>query len=209
MAPQVICYRPQRWQRWPSNRTISHAHRVLSKALKEASKFDLVSKNVATTQQPPTPEEEEVVIVPQEQLKELLAELTGRALFTGARRSEMLAMRYRYLDLDRKNWEICESLEETKKHGIRVKKPKTKAGRRHITLPDIVVTALREHCRAQLELRMKLGLGRPSPDDFVFPSWMAHPEARERSVRNGRIAPPRSGCLTWCSMPCGTPTPHS
>ena len=77
------------------------------------------------------------------------------ALFTGARRSELLAMRYRYLDLDKKNWEICESLEETKKHGIRVKKPKTKAGRRHISLPDIVVDALRKHVVAQLELRMQ------------------------------------------------------
>jgi integrase len=159
-----------------SNRTIGHAHRVLSKALKDASKFDLVMKNVATAQQPPTAEDEEVVIVAENRIKELLAKLSGRsmypkaitALFTGARRSELLAMRYRYLDLDRKTWEICESLEETKKHGIRVKRPKTKAGRRHISLPDIVVTALRNHCRAQLEVRVRLGAGRPSPDDFVF-----------------------------------------
>lgn len=159
-----------------SNRTIGHAHRVLSKALKDASKFDLVMKNVATAQQPPTPEDEEVVIVEQDRIKELLAKLTGRsmyakaitALFTGARRGEILAMRYRYLDLDQKTWEICESLEETKKHGVRVKRPKTKAGRRHISLPDIVVTALREHRRGQLELRMKLGVGKPSDDDFVF-----------------------------------------
>jgi Phage integrase, N-terminal SAM-like domain len=38
-----------------SNRTIGHAHRVLSKALKEASRFDLVMRNVATIQQPPSP----------------------------------------------------------------------------------------------------------------------------------------------------------
>jgi integrase len=133
-------------------------------------------KNGATSQQPPTAEDEEVVIVDENRIKELLTKLTGRsmypkaitALFTGARRSELLAMRYRYLDLDRKTWEICESLEETKKHGIRVKRPKTRAGRRHISLPDIVVTALRDHCRAQLEVRMRLGAGRPSPDDFVF-----------------------------------------
>jgi integrase len=168
-----------------SNRSIGHAHRVLSKALKEASKFDLVGKNVATAQQPPTPEEEEVVIVAQERIKELLAKLTGRtmypkaitALFTGARRSELLAMRYRYLDLDRKTWEICESLEQTKKHGIRAKKPKTKAGRRHVTLPDIVVDALREHRRAQLELRMRIGLGKPGPDDFVFAEIDGSPRA--------------------------------
>ena len=159
-----------------SNRTIGHAHRVLSKALKDASKFDLVMKNVATAQQPPTPEDEEVVIVDQDRIKELMAKLAGRsmypkaitALFTGSRRGELLAMRYRYLDLDQKTWEICESLEETKKHGVRVKRPKTKAGRRRISLPDIVVRALREHRRAQLELRVNLGLGKLADDDFVF-----------------------------------------
>jgi integrase len=84
-------------------------------------------------------------------------------------------MRYRYLDLDQKVWDICESLEETKKRGIRVKRPKTKAGRRTVTLPDIVVAALRDHCRAQLELRLRLGAGRPAPDDFVFPDIEGNP----------------------------------
>lgn len=63
----------------------------------------------STAQQPPTSEDDEVVIVDQDRIKELLAKLTGRsmypkaitALFTGAGRGELLAMRYRYLDLDR------------------------------------------------------------------------------------------------------------
>lgn len=65
---------------------------------------------------------------------------------------------------------IREALEQTKAHGIRVKKTKTRAGRRDITLPDIVVDALREHRRAQLELRFKLGAGKLADDDFVFPT---------------------------------------
>ena len=72
-----------------------------------------------------------------------------------------------------------ESLEETKKHGVRVKKPKTKAGRRHVSLPDIVVEALREHRRAQLERRLKFGLGKLSGDDFVF----AEPDGSPRGPR--------------------------
>jgi integrase len=36
-------------------------------------------------------------------------------------------------------------------------------------LPDIVVEALREHRKAQLELRMSLGLGKLDPDALVFP----------------------------------------
>jgi integrase len=49
-------------------------------------------------------------------------------------------------------------------------KPKTKNGVRDITLPDIVVDTMREYRKQQLELRLKLGLGRLSDDDLVFPS---------------------------------------
>jgi hypothetical protein len=38
---------------------------------------------------------------------------------------------------------IREALEETKAHGIRFKAPKTKAGRRDVTLPDFLVETLR------------------------------------------------------------------
>jgi hypothetical protein len=64
-----------------SNRTIGHAHRVLSKALKDASKFDLVVKNVAAAQQPPTAEDEEVVIVQENRIKELQGVRCTQRLF--------------------------------------------------------------------------------------------------------------------------------
>ena len=61
-----------------------------------------------------------------------------------------------------------EALEPTKAHGIRFKAPKSKAGRRDITLPDILVEALREHRKDQLEMRMQLGAGRLSDDALLF-----------------------------------------
>jgi integrase len=62
------------------------------------------------------------------------------------------------------------ALEQTKEHGVRFKEPKTKSGVRSISLPDIVVEVLREHLRAQLEMRLALGLGKPPQDALVFPS---------------------------------------
>ncbi|MGB6808855.1 MAG: site-specific integrase, partial [Pseudolabrys sp.] len=53
-------------------------------------------------------------------------------------------------------------------HGIRVKQPKSKAGRRDVTLPDILVDVLRDYRKAQLELRIKLGAGRLQDDDLLF-----------------------------------------
>ena len=73
------------------------------------------------------------------------------SLFTGMRLAEVLALRWNRIDLDKKVLQVREALEFTKAHGIRFKAPKSKAGRRDLTLPDILIDALREHRKAQLE----------------------------------------------------------
>jgi integrase len=90
------------------------------------------------------------------------------ALFCGLRRGELLALRWSAVDLDAGVLHVREVLEQTRAHGIRVKAPKTAAGKREVTLPDIVVETLRDHRREQLELRMKLGLGKLTDDAYVF-----------------------------------------
>jgi integrase len=179
-----------------SARTIGHAHRVLSKALKEAQRFDLVVKNVASTERPPKVDhEDEIQIVEEHRLKEMLAKLQSRAiypkvilsLFAGLRRGELLALRWCHIDLDRKILQVREALEETKAHGVQVKAPKSKAGRRDITLPDIVVDALREHRKAQLELRFRLGVGK-SDNDLLFPTL------------EGTLPSPRAFSAEWSDV---------
>jgi integrase len=60
---------------------------------------------------------------------------------------------------------------EQTKSGLAFKSPKTKHGRRTISLPASIVTDLRSHWRAQQEQRIALGRGKSSPDDLVFPTW--------------------------------------
>jgi integrase len=155
-------------------RTIGHAHRVLGKALKDAAKNDLVTRNVTKAQPAPKVAEHDIVIV--RDVPDLVAKLAGNrlhmpamiALFTGMRLGEIMALRWNRVDLDRKVVQVREALEQTKAQGIRFKAPKSKAGRRDITLPDILVGALREHWKAALELRMQLGAGKMPDDALLF-----------------------------------------
>jgi integrase len=145
----------------------------------------LIVKNVAAEEGAPEVDGEEIVIITDERIKELLTRLAGHslycraivALFTGVRRGELLALRWRNTDLDSKIIRIREALEETKVHGIRFKRAKTKNGQRDVTLPDIVVDALREHRRQQLELRMSLGRGKLPDGALVFPGADGGPQS--------------------------------
>jgi integrase len=79
-----------------------------------------------------------------------------------------LALRWRNVDLDNKVISIREAIEQTKARGISFKVPKTKNSVRDLSLPDIVVAALRDLRRQQLEFRVALGLGKLQDDALVF-----------------------------------------
>jgi integrase len=156
-------------------RTIGHAHRVLGKALQDAERDGLVVKNVCRVQKAPKVPETEMVIV-----RDVPAFVTALrsserfyvsamvALFTGMRLSEVLALRWNCVDLGGKVIRVRQALEQTTAHGVRFKAPKSRAGKRDITLPDILVDALREHRKAALELRMQLGAGKLPEHALLF-----------------------------------------
>jgi integrase len=75
----------------------------------------------------------------------------------GLRRGEIVALRWKHVDLDGATMAICESLEQTKT-GIRRKE--TKGGRsRNIVIPALVVPELRRHRARQAEELLRLGVG--------------------------------------------------
>jgi integrase len=178
-----------------SARTIAHAHRVLRKALNEAARNDLIFRNVAAIQGPPSIGGDEVSILNADQVASVVTKLRGRrgypetivALFTGARLGEVLALRWSAVDLDGKTMTIREALEKTKA-GLRMKSPKTKAGYRTVTLPDIVVDVLRAQRRAALEQRVALGLGKLPDDALVFPAAEGGPQAPQSLSKAWRRA---------------------
>ncbi|HZZ23188.1 MAG TPA: site-specific integrase [Roseiarcus sp.] len=159
-----------------STLTIRHSHRLLSKALKEAQRHDLVVKNAASLQSPPRVSRTEVTILDADQIRGVVRDLKDRsvypkavlALFTGMRRGEILALRWQDFDPERKTLTVRAALEETKGGVIIFKTPKSQAGVREITLPDIAVETLGAYRRQQLEQRLALGLGKLTGDALIF-----------------------------------------
>lgn len=159
-----------------STRSIRHAHGVLRRALAHATAVERIERNVAAMIQPPALQKTEMVILTADQISETLARLEDHpslypvvavALGTGARRGEICALRWSDIDLDAATMRIERSLEQTKE-GLRVKTPKTAAGRRTVSLPAFLVAVLRDYRRKQLELRMALGIGSGPNDAPVF-----------------------------------------
>lgn len=74
------------------------------------------------------------------------------------RRGEILALRWKDIDLDRGLVAVRRSLEETSS-GLHFKEPKTPRSRRSITLPASAIEMLRSLRADQAAARLRLGLG--------------------------------------------------
>jgi integrase len=158
-------------------RSVGHVHRLLHRALGHAVTWGIIAQNPAALVAPPRVHAEEIEIIREDEAQIVLNALRGRllhtiatlALATGARRGELLALRYQDVDLDSGKIRVERSLEQTKA-GLAFKSPKTKHGRRTITVPAAVVSMLRAHRLAHQEQWLGLGLGRLAPTDLLFTS---------------------------------------
>jgi integrase len=163
-------------------RTVGHVHRVLHRALGHAAKWGLVQQNVATLVSPPRITESEIRILRGDEVTHLLQQLHGKSvhaiatlgLATGMRRGELLALRWKDVDFDRGFVRVEQSLEATKS-GLRFKSPKTRNGRRTITLPYSIVGNLRLRWKKELECRLALGLSKTLGERLVFANLEGRP----------------------------------
>lgn len=161
-----------------SARTVVHMHRVLSEALDQAVRSRKLSANpmAGKAVRPPRPEETEIEVLTDDELATLLRGAASHRLYrptllaatTGMRRGEVLALRWRDVDLAGASLKVTQSLEITKADGLRFKEPKSRAGRRPIALPAMTVEMLRKHRAAQAERRLQLGPIYSGELDLVF-----------------------------------------
>jgi integrase len=144
--------------------TVHHIGSVLRQALALAVDMGVLARNPAARVKLPAPVSPEKRALNEEQIAQVMTAteksylhmliLLGAAI--GARRGELLALRWQDVDLESGKVTICRSLEETT-GGLRFKEPKTRAGRRTVVLPSYALRALIRHKGQQSELRLQLG----------------------------------------------------
>ena len=158
-----------------SAQTVHHHHRVLYEALKHAVKHGILIRNVAEAVDPPRPEHKEMATLWPETVNSLLDAarripyytLFYTALYTGLRRSELLALRWCHVDLDFATLSVVETLHQLHNREFVFRQPKSKRGRRQIALSPSLALLLRQH-RAEQEVSRKLLGLELSPSDLVF-----------------------------------------
>ncbi|MDX0765773.1 tyrosine-type recombinase/integrase [Sinorhizobium medicae] len=157
-----------------SPRTVHHMRRVLIKALNQAVTWDRLVKNPAAATTPPKIERTKMLAYDPDQTAILIEAFRPTRMFIpmmlavmcGLRRGEILALRWRHVDLsaNRRMLSIRESAEQTKE-GVRYKEPK--AGKsRTVALSSMMLAELKSHRARQAEEQLKIGI-RPDDDSFV------------------------------------------
>lgn len=182
LRPQHIgIYCSNAVRRGLSNRTVLHDFRLLHKALQDGVKLGVIGTNPCDGVEPPRPTDREMKFLCPEDVRKFLSAareapwpyyyLLYTKLFTGLRRSELLALPWGNLDLDLCVLSVTQTLHKLSGGRYVIQPPKTRKGRRQVTMPPSLALLLRDY-KGEVETQ-RLLLGKPLTDtDFVF----AHPD---------------------------------
>ena len=160
-----------------SPKTILEHHRLISTVLDQAEKEGLVPFNVASKATLPKLVKKEVNYFQPEQvaaIRNALEQepikwrtLTHLFLITGARRGELLGLKWDKVDFDGCKIHICNNILYSPDVGIYETTPKTATSKRFITLPLETMQLLRQYRAWQNTERLRLG-GYYQDRGFVF-----------------------------------------
>jgi integrase len=193
----------------PAVKTIHNYHLALHAALEAAVEEGLIQRNPAdgAHQAPRDGEKPEMKVWTADEVRSFLAlvadddlyPLYRLAAYTGARRGELLGLRWRDIDLEAGFMSVRQQISRERDGDATrwaiVPSAKTASGRRRIDLDAETIGALRSHSARQAEHRLRFGEGYGTAD-LVF----ARPDGRfmdpdvvtaafERQVRRSKPVP--------------------
>jgi integrase len=157
--------------------TVRNIRAVLRRALNQALKWELVSRNVATLVETPRITQEEMSALDEQQARALLRVLKGDrlealyrvALSLGLRRGEVLGLRWQDIDFDTATLRIVQTVQRTRTQGLIIDTPKNKSSLRTLSIPPVLLAVLKRH-RSRQE-----GEGLDNPHELVFISTTGTP----------------------------------
>lgn len=172
-----------------SEASVSIPYRCLRAALNVAVDQDIITKNpTLKVKAPAGTRQRSPIVLTEEQIGRLLATWEGHRLYalfavaalTGVRRSELLGLRWRDVELDNRLMHICGQLQllqpDPSKPRVLVYVPsaKTAAGHRTIDLSVELVATLRLWRAEQAEERLILGKAWAG-EDYIFTNEVGRP----------------------------------
>lgn len=158
-----------------SPKTVRHHHVTLHDALQSAVKWGLLTRNPADAVDAPRFQRSEMHTLSEDEMHVFLEaakatiyyELFYIALYTGMRRSELLALRWLDVDLLLCQVSVTRSLHHLRDGSFVFRQPKTAKGRRMIALPPSASLLLKQYKEQQIVQRIVLGTTLKD-DDLVF-----------------------------------------
>ena len=153
-----------------SNRTVVHVHRVLSQALKWAVRQNYIGRNPCELVDIPRAEKTtmstlsafEVGVLLEEAKDSYYYPVIYTAVSTGLRRNELLALRWRDIDIDLLSISVSRTLYKGRGH-VEFKEPKTKYSRRRVAMTPKLALFLKSYKTEREWMSMPVAL-----DDLVF-----------------------------------------
>ena len=154
-------------ERTLSGKTIREYHRLIHTVLDQALKEGLVAVNVADRATPPKMEQKDVNYFQPEQVTAIREALETEAikwrtlvhllLITGARRGEILGLKWDKVDFNSNQVYICNNVLYSADVGIYEDTPKTERSKRYVSLPAETMQLLKQYRAWQNGERLRLG----------------------------------------------------
>lgn len=161
-----------------SAKTVIEHHRLISTVLDQAVKEGLVPFNVAANAEPPKAEKKNIESLQSVDLPRILSALekeplrwktiTHLLLITGARRGEILGLRWSDIDFTGNRLHICNNVLYSPDRGVYQDSPKTDSSVRWIVVPSATMDLLEEWKEFQKADEIKKGAFYQNKDGLLF-----------------------------------------
>lgn len=182
-----------------SRRTVEYTHAILRRAMRRAVKLRLIPAAPTDGVDAPRAEHREMTVLTPDQLQQLVQALADDplgplyylAIATGARRGELIALRWEDIDWENRTVTINRAATVVNNE-IRFDAPKSRHSRRTIPLTEEAIAVLRRHRVAQAEQKLRLG---PHYEDhgLVFPRLNGRPQEPSQVSKHFRLLLQKAG----------------